>query len=298
MVELASKAIAEEARGWVKDGWVQVLALGYFSGLHSLLSQAMQSGVARAWRHLGTEHWARTLCLISLFVGSWRCGSDVLEAPVTAFRFQWVKPAILRSMASQGRRVSRKAPCLIRAREGQILFASSAALQQRAALCQGRRVWVLKVKRYVDAGAVAASIDTHAWFAMGGGAGTSVAWHAAVTWHAARLHHRCRLFVLPTAPCEAIGSFMRLHWDPRGSEITPQAFSDRIFYPKRVFGASGQLRTKLWWRQLQQNGSRAASAYCGHFPSVALLRALSPETFLMIRALGSSPKQGRLRCKV
>ena len=189
----------------------------------------MRSGIARAWRHLGTEHWARTLCLISLFVGSWRCGSDVLEAPVTAFRFQWVKPAILRSMASQGRRVLRKAPCLIRAREGQILFASSAALQQRAALCQGRRVWVLKVKRYVDAGAVAASIDTHAWFAMGGGAGTSVAWHAAVTWHAARLHHRCRLFVLPTAPCESIGSFMRLHWDPRGSEITPQAFSDRIF---------------------------------------------------------------------
>jgi hypothetical protein len=45
---------------------------------------------------------------------------------------------------------------------------------------------IVDVARRVDVSAVAASIDTIRWFALGSGGSRSCAWHAA------RVHHRCR----------------------------------------------------------------------------------------------------------
>ena len=70
-------------------------------------------------------------------------------------------------------------------------------------------VFVDAVADTVDETAVASSIDQFAWFSIGGDCGEGCAWHAA------RVHHRCRFLIVPEAPCESLGSLLRLAWDPQ-----------------------------------------------------------------------------------
>jgi hypothetical protein len=80
---------------------------------------------------------------------------------------------------------------------------------------------IVDVARRVDVSAVAASIDTIRWFALGSGGSRSCAWHAA------RVHHRCRNLFPPDAPCESVGSILRLLWDQRQGSASTSFWRDR-----------------------------------------------------------------------
>jgi hypothetical protein len=78
---------------------------------------------------------------------------------------------------------------------------------------------IVDVARRVDVAAVAASIDTIRWFALGNG--------STCAWHAARVHHRCRNLFPPDAPCESVGSILRLLWDQRQGTAHTAFWRDR-----------------------------------------------------------------------
>ena len=83
----------------------------------------------------------------------------------------------------------------------------------------GRRLLrVLHLRRRVNVPAGSAAIDSNNWFVLGDG-------RARHTWHAARIYHRCRLLVCPEAPCERMGSFMRLLWEARQGRISDSVVS-------------------------------------------------------------------------
>ena len=72
----------------------------------------------------------------------------------------------------------------------------------------------------VDVAAVAAAIDTMSWFVLGSGGRT-------IAWHAGRVHHRCRNLFPPDAPCESVGSVLRVLWDQRQGRAHTSFWSDR-----------------------------------------------------------------------
>ena len=80
---------------------------------------------------------------------------------------------------------------------------------------------IVDVARRVDVAAVAASIDTIRWFALGSSGPRSCAWHAA------RVHHRCRNLFPPDAPCESVGIILRLLWDQRQGTAHTSFWRDR-----------------------------------------------------------------------
>jgi len=81
---------------------------------------------------------------------------------------------------------------------------------------------VMSIQRRVDVGEVAATIAMHRWFAVGSTPQDRCAWGAS------RALHRSRVLTSPDSCCEAIGAWMRYHWNPR-KHSTPQQVADGVF---------------------------------------------------------------------
>jgi hypothetical protein len=62
-----------------------------------------------------------------------------------------------------------------------------------------------------------------------------------VCWHAARVLHRCSLLFPPEAPCERMGSFLRLQWDPR-RHLGPVSMGDLVLLSQAGVRGDGNSR--------------------------------------------------------
>jgi hypothetical protein len=101
-----------------------------------------------------------------------------------------------------------------------------------------RLVFIAQAHTVVDENMVAATLNRHPWFAVGSSHRDFVAWHAC------RLAHRCSLMFPPEAPCERIGSLMRLLWEPR-QHLSAIAVSDRVHLHEAGVACVGSDRDEL-----------------------------------------------------
>jgi len=101
-----------------------------------------------------------------------------------------------------------------------------------------RLVFIVQAHKVVDDNIVAATLNTNPWFAVGSGSRDLVAWHAC------RLAHRCSLMFPPEAPCERIGSLMRLLWEPR-QKMGAVAVADRVYLSQAGVVCVGSDRDEL-----------------------------------------------------
>ena len=112
--------------------------------------------------------------------------------------------------------------------EGCIALASASATEPP------KLVYVVRVVKEVDVASVAATIDTEPWFAIGACTDWSLLGlpaprklRSVCSWYACKIHHRCRLLWTPEAPCEGVGSYIRLLYDPLQKQ-TPQRIADCV----------------------------------------------------------------------
>ena len=133
-------------------------------------------------------------CWISLFLGGLSPG---------AYEAIAVKPEKLHPAdAKRIRRRSKRAPSS--------LPVTSWNVGAVATLADKRLVRIVRIQRRVDQAAISGAITQHQWFSLGARQELDF-----ITWHAARVSLRCMVLWPPEAPCERVGSLLRLYWEPR-----------------------------------------------------------------------------------
>ena len=100
-------------------------------------------------------------------------------------------------------------------------------------------VRIVRVSVRVQTALVMAAICQHPWFSLGLGCVGSYQ-----CWHAGRVAHRCSSLFPPEAPCERIGSLMRLFWEPR-RHIGPVEVEDLVLLAQAGVQCSGSSRDEV-----------------------------------------------------
>ena len=164
--------------------------------------------------------------IISLCLGE---DSKGRRLPLRAYEDTCHRPAcVWPQRASRRRRHSESSQPSFCAMEGCIALASASATEPP------KLVYVVRVVKEVDVASVAATIDTEPWFAIGArtdwsllGLPAQTKLRSVCSWYACKVHHRCRLLWTPEAPCEGVGSYIRLLHDPLQQQ-TPQRIADCV----------------------------------------------------------------------
>ena len=99
-------------------------------------------------------------------------------------------------------------------------------------------VTIVRVQRRVAVEQVTAALTQYRWFCLGNGDARMQAWHVT------RLAHRCSLIFPPEAPCERIGSLLRLRWNPRRN-LGPVDMSDLVLLSQANVSCAGSARDEL-----------------------------------------------------
>ena len=175
---------------------------------------------------LAAVHHLRTAFAISCFAGL---------VPTEAYTVQSLPCARLLNLKGKSRRQSKRA---------RSLHGKPALLPGHVAACMinKKRMLVYIQARIlsVNVSKVASALDSFPWFSIG----TRNSWLSSA-WHAARVHHRCRLLFPPDAPCERMGSFMRLAWDQRQGRASPAYVSDRLYLMQAGVACLGNERDEM-----------------------------------------------------
>lgn len=161
----------------------------------------------------------KVACLVSGFVG----------LPLEAYSMLYLKASELRAGGPGRRRRSKRTPepATVSFRRGDICV-------DRAR----RLVYIVTVRHEVAVEKVTTSIMMHPWFSIGNGP------KGFITWHAARLAHRCSLLFPPEAPCERMGSLLRLYWEPRRN-LGPVDMADLVLLSQAGVRCVGSQRDEV-----------------------------------------------------
>ena len=120
----------------------------------------------------------------------------------------------------------------------------------------GKLVIVVGMQTRLDWSAVSASLDTCKYFSCGHGSPSEN------TWPVCRVHMAGRLFALPEASCEMVGSVMQLVWDGRQA-LSPGRMEDRALLSMDKVKCIGGIRDEVLVAEvvelLVQMGRRATT---------------------------------------
>ena len=152
----------------------------------------------------------------------------------------------LRAVAPCRRRRSKKTPQAVNVsfREGDICVDRSRRL-----------VYIVAIRRQVAVEKVTTAIMMHPWFSIGNGTNSLIAWHAA------RLAHRCSLLFPPEAPCERVGSLLRLYWEPRRN-LGPVDMADLVLLSQAGVRCTGSQRDEVVVEQVVALLQASAKYHC------------------------------------
>ena len=206
--------IAKDAQTWAQTVDYAVLPIWISELVLRSVKALLPEGTGRLLQ-------LKVACLVSGFVG----------LPLEAYSTLYVKASEVRAAGLCRRRRSKKTldPAIGGLRVGDLCV-------DRAR----RLVYIVAIRRQVAVEKVTTSIMMHPWFSIGNGP------KGFVTWHAARLAHRCSLLFPPEAPCERIGSFLRLYWEPRRN-LSPVDMADLVLLCQAGVRCCGS-RERAWHR--------------------------------------------------
>ncbi len=223
--------VCRDAQAWrqtvdysVVPLWVQVPILGIIAALlPGDVRQVVPRGLSRGLENSSPVTLAakKIANIVPCFVGG---------LPIEAYSVSHIDSKDMRAVGTRRRRRSKKTPAL-----DHVEWVVGDVVVDKV----GRLVRVVRVRRRVAVEQITACIVKHAWFSVGNGSSQSYC-----AWHAARLAHRCSLLFPPEAPCERIGSLLRLYWDPRRN-LGPVDMADLVLLSQAGVRCTGSQRGEL-----------------------------------------------------
>ena len=217
------------AQGWVRRVACQVRPIWVLVLVEHLMRQALASRGHQLCQGATRHRWLLFVANVSRAMGTFGAASLPAEAFVAT---EVPVEALGAPRSSRVRSKSAQRAAGFQAGKLAVLHPGSQQAPRRLVEAQ-QVVW------RIDTAAVAAALDTHTWFAIGGEGGHTAAWHAC------RVHHRCRLLFAPDSPCERMGSLLRLLWDQRSSSAYPSYSTDRLLLAQAGVQCAGGARGEM-----------------------------------------------------
>lgn len=206
--------------------------------------------------------------LVSLFVGKLPDGSGGLHClPAMAYNYSEVSASEVRPVSFQ-RRLRAKQKHVAVTRHDKCVHAGGMAVLWDKGVRWRRLVFVHKIVRIADSGAISAAVALHPWFSVGHGKSSS---H--VAWHASKVLLRCRVLFPSESPCERVGSFMRLLWEQRQNRMAPSYLADRTLLAQAGVKCCGDTRDEKLIREVANAYEKMAQRTV-HLDGPASLSAL------------------------